>query len=171
MDLQVLFEDENVQVVNKPVGMTLGDGFLGLPEEVSGIEIIAKNTLAMAELERFKEQGTLKVTYLAWVCANIPDESGQLEHLNWKKVHQVYQNTLVRIAPETFDLGIIRQEFKYIGHPIIGDQKYNPQTNYTGGLLMHSSTLQLPIPFTDEVREIGAPLPKAFPRNLRKDFQ
>ena len=54
-----------------------------------------------------------------------------------------------------------------IGHPLVGDDLYNPQSNYAGGLLLHSASVQLPIPFSNDIKSIGAPLPPSFPVNLK----
>ncbi len=99
MDLDILYEDEDILVVNKPRNMpthpsqnhhsdTLANGVMGyysdreftfrvitrLDRDTSGIVLIAKNKISSASLTRQLADGKLKKTYLA-LCHGSPKET------------------------------------------------------------------------------------------------
>lgn len=162
-----------------------------LDGDTTGALIIAKNPYVVPMLNQMLRDKTIKRTYLAWVCGNITATSGTIDApigdnpadsrtrtvngpnarpavTYWHKVHTVYQNTLVRLELATGRTHQIRLHMKHLGYPLVGDPLYNPDSNYSDGLLLHAAAIQLPIPFTNDVKSVGAPLPPTFPRNLRK---
>jgi 23S rRNA pseudouridine1911/1915/1917 synthase len=107
--LEILHEDDDVIVVNKPAGMTVHAGagntrgtlvnaLLGrgqslsqsndllrpgivhrLDKETSGAILVAKNDAAHAKLGEAFRQRTVKKTYIALVQGLLPDASGRIE--------------------------------------------------------------------------------------------
>lgn len=107
--LDILYEDADVIVVNKPAGMTVHAGagntrgtmvnaLLGrgqalsaggdalrpgivhrLDKETSGVILVAKNDFAHAKLSEAFRQRTVKKTYVALVEGRLKEEQGQIE--------------------------------------------------------------------------------------------
>ena len=213
--LQVLYENDELMVVNKRKGvkthpnspgengtmMNFAQAYLmkqdkraymvhRLDGQTTGALIIAKVPYVVPILNQMLHDKTIKRTYLAWVDGHLTDSTGtimltigdhptnsRLRQINganakpaithWTKIKSVYQQTLVRLQLETGRTHQIRLHMAAIGHPLVGDDLYNPQSEYTSGLLLHSASVQLPIPFSNEIKSIGAPLPNSFPVNLK----
>ena len=91
---------------------------------------------------------------------------GTITHYTVIKRYNGY--TYMAFQLETGRTHQIRLHMKHLGYPLVGDPLYNPDSNYSDGLLLHAAAIQLPIPFTNDVKSVGAPLPPTFPRNLRK---
>lgn len=155
----------------------------------TGAMLVGKNPYIVPILNELLREKEIKRTYLAWVAGSLTTNAGtidlpigefpgndRLRQVNgsharsavthWQKIHQVYQNTLVRVALETGRTHQIRVHFAAIGHPLIGDALYNPQATPEIGLMLHAASIRVPIPFEGAVRSISAPLPPTFPRNL-----
>lgn len=158
----------------------------------TGALIIAKNPVVVPMLDQMLQTKEIQRTYLAWVAGSFDAQNGvidlpigdhptnrRLRQVNgenaqtavthWRVVHQVTNFTLLRLQLETGRTHQLRVHLASIGHPIVGDQLYNPQQYDQYGLLLHAINLRLPIPFTKETRMIAAPLPAGFPRNLKID--
>lgn len=161
-----------------------------LDSQTTGALIIAKVPYIVPMLNQKLHDKTIKRTYLAWVNGILDEHQGTItlpigdhptnkrlrqvngEHAkqaitHWTKIKTVYQQTLVRLVLETGRTHQIRLHMAAIGHPLVGDDLYNMQTDYPGGLLLHSAAVQIPIPFTTQVKSIGAPLPASFPVNVK----
>ncbi|MGK4016846.1 RluA family pseudouridine synthase [Weissella paramesenteroides] len=161
-----------------------------LDGQTTGALIIAKVPYVVPILNQMLHDKTIKRTYLAWVDGHLIGATGtimlaigdhptnsRLRQINgpnakpavthWTKIKSVYQQTLVRLQLETGRTHQIRLHMAAIGHPLVGDDLYNQQSTYAEGLLLHSASVQLPIPFSNEIKSIGAPLPTSFPVNLK----
>ena len=161
-----------------------------LDGDTTGALIIAKNPYVVPMLNQMLRDKTIRRTYLAWVRGAINEPSGVITAAigenpddsrtrrvdgpnavpavtHWAKVHTVYQNTLVRLDLETGRTHQIRLHMQSIGHPLVGDPLYNPTDDYEGGLLLHAASIKIPLPFTNDLKSIGAPLPPSFPRNFK----
>ena len=68
-------------------------------------------------------------------------------------------HSLVSINLETGRTHQIRVHFKYIGHPLIGDQIYNPDMEYMNRQALHSHKIQFTHPITEQPMEFVAELP------------
>lgn len=154
----------------------------------SGALIIAKTPIVVPILNQLIAKKNIERTYLAWVNGSIAQSKGildqpigydpndqrkrKVEGINaqpaityWYQVHHVYQKTLLRLQLETGRTHQLRVHLQNWGHSIIGDPLYELPISY-GRLLLHSATVKLYIPFSNEVRFISAPLPEDFPVNL-----
>ena len=160
-----------------------------LDGQTTGALIIAKAPYVVPMLNQMLRDKTIKRTYLAWVDGVLNENSGVIrlpigdhptnnrlrqikgEHAknavtHWEKIKAVYQHTLVRLNLETGRTHQIRLHMAAIGHPLVGDDLYNKHTDVTG-LLLHSAAVKMPIPFSTQIKSIGAPLPASFPANIK----
>ena len=155
----------------------------------SGAVIIAKTPLVVPILDQLLSAKVITRTYLAWVSGVMPTKQGiiktpigidakddrkravngaeaQFAVTHWTNVHKVYQNSLLRIRLDTGRMHQIRVHLASIGHPIIGDDLYGGR--HMTRLMLHSATIELPLPFDGGVKTITGPLPHDFPRQLRQ---
>lgn len=71
--------------------------------------------------------------------------------------------TLVRIYPKTGRKHQIRKHLAFIGHPIVGDNRYCGSLKYTGqGMFLACTRLQFTHPITLESMDIETDLPRKF---------
>lgn len=214
--LDIIFENQDLIVVNKPAGYKTHPNFTGeagtimnfaaaylaqnnqqpyiihrLDQATSGALIIAKNPIVVPILNQLIANKIIKRTYLAWVSGHFDAECGIINSAigldendqrkrqidgqkalpaitHWTKVHEVFQNTLVRLQLETGRTHQLRVHLASIGHPIIGDPLYNPQTTSKDMMLLHSAQVELHIPFSSDIINISASLPAHFPVNLKQ---
>jgi 23S rRNA pseudouridine955/2504/2580 synthase len=150
----ILFEDENMIVINKPCGVPVHSGsgqtigvieafrkiydnpYLDLAhridKETSGCLVIAKTRTFLKEFhDLFREQKVEK-TYLALVKGKMEDKK-HLEKLDVDGKEsetlfvrlKIFQNvTLVEAYPKSGRTHQIRVHAAAMGHPIMGDDKY-----------------------------------------------
>ena len=181
-ELDILFEDSWIVCINKAPGLAvhrtedpeeanlveLGENFLlkrdgvgrlrpvnRLDKGTSGAIIMAKSAVAAGMFGKMVQEEGLGKLYLAMVDGKLP--KSQTKYL---RLCQGAAGTLVAVYPLTGRMHQIRQHFKIIGHPILGDKRYGgrPLSGFTGHAL-HSFTTRLVHPATQEAIEIPAPLP------------
>ncbi len=84
MEFKILYEDENVLVIDKPAGMVADDiprRVHRLDKDTSGILLIAKNDKALEFFQKqFKERRVVK-KYIALVVGNLKNKGGMIETL------------------------------------------------------------------------------------------
>lgn len=213
--LDILYEDEDVIVVNKARGMvvhpaagvsrgTLVNALLAhckdlsgingalrpgivhrLDKDTSGVMIAAKNDAAHRSLAEQIQQKTAKRVYWAILTGNIAEEEGVIHGAigrnpkDRQKMAVVRENgkdattkfrvlerfgtyTLVECRLMTGRTHQIRVHMAYIGHPVVGDQKYGAKKCPFSieGQALHSKTLMFTHPRTGERMEFEAPLPE-----------
>lgn len=176
MPLDILYEDEDLLVVNKPSDMpihpsinnyenTLANGVMyyfasqGIPfvyrcinrldRDTSGLLIIAKHCLSGAVLSQMSSCRQIHRKYLAIVEGRLPDSgtidapiarldgSALMRCVDWTHgqravTHfETLQSGTYSLASVTLETGRthqIRVHMNYIGHPLIGDFLYNPDS-------------------------------------------
>jgi len=176
--LNIVYEDDDVLVINKPAGMVVHPGhgnytgtlvnalvyhIKNLPnnsnerpglvhridKDTSGLLVIAKSEIAMANLSKQFFDRTTERLYYALVWGNIEADSGTIEghigrHKKNRLIMDVYTEgehgkhavthykvlerflyvTLVECKLETGRTHQIRAHFKHIGHPLFNDERY-----------------------------------------------
>jgi len=84
MQLKIIYEDENVLVIDKPAGIN-SDGFERrvhrLDKDTSGILLIAKNDKTLDFLQKQFKERKIKKQYLALVVGNLKTKEGEIETL------------------------------------------------------------------------------------------
>jgi 23S rRNA pseudouridine1911/1915/1917 synthase len=176
--LDIIFEDKEVIVVNKPAGMVVHPGhgnysgtlvnaliyhFQNLPKnsnerpglvhridkDTSGLLVVAKTELAMANLASQFFNRTTERLYLALVWGSLTEDEGTItghvgrslknrlqmdvfpdgefgKHAvtHYRVVERFSYVTLVECKLETGRTHQIRAHFKYLGHPLFNDERY-----------------------------------------------
>ena len=228
--LNILYEDKHMIVINKPAGLvvhpavgnetgTLVNALLHhctdltgiggeirpgivhrLDKDTSGVMVIAKNELAMAELSRqFKERDTEKeYLTIVWgvpygkrgtvettigrhpvhrkkMAANVRNGREAVSH--YEVLEALGEAALVRVKIETGRTHQIRVHMAHIKHPVIGDTVYGrgrASTVKAGRQMLQAAKLALNHPKTGKRMTFEAPLPddmKALLKQLRSDLK
>lgn len=82
---------------------------------------------------------------------------------HFKVIERFDNYTLVECRLETGRTHQIRVHMQYIGHPVVGDEKYSyRKTMQTQGQLLHAHQLTFIHPRTQETMTVEAELPKQF---------
>lgn len=223
LQLEIVYEDADVLVVNKPVGMvvhpspghltaTLVNGLMYQVKDLSGINgvmrpgivhridkdtsgllMVAKNDNAHVSLVNQLVEKSVTRVYTALVHGHIPHDNGTIEApigrdkrdrqkmaviddgkhavTHFKVLERFGTYTLVECRLETGRTHQIRVHMKYIGYPLVGDQKYGPRKTIDfGGQVLHAGTVGFKHPVTDEYVEFTAPLPENY-QHLLNDLR
>ena len=178
LPLEIIYQDEDVAVVNKPQGMVVHpsaghtsgtlvnalmyhikdlSGINGvlrpgivhrIDKDTSGLLMIAKNDEAHLALAQELKDKKSLRKYWAIVHGNLPNDRGVIE------------------AP----IGRSEKDRKaYIGHPVAGDEVYGPRKTLKGhGQFLHAKTLGFTHPRTGETLEFTADIPEIFKETLER---
>ena len=147
-----------------------------LDKGTSGAIIMAKSAVAAGMFGKMVHNEGLGKLYLAMVEGKLPKQGtidapldGKESQTRYLRLYHGQGGTLVAVYPLTGRMHQIRQHFKILGHPILGDKRYGgrPLAGFTGHAL-HSFTTRLIHPATEEPIEIPAPLPAPLFRLLCK---
>jgi len=82
--MKILYEDENVKVLDKPAGINCNDfekRVHRLDKDTSGIFLVAKNDKSLAFLQKQFKEGKVVKKYVALVVGNIKNQEGMIETL------------------------------------------------------------------------------------------
>ena len=193
MELDVRYEDEDVIVINKPKNIvvhpaagnqsgTLVNGLLYHCKDLSGIN----GTLRPGIVHRIDKDTTVNRLYYALVHGVIQHDFGTIDapigrdvkdrqkmavtatnskdaRTHFQVIERFENYTLVECRLETGRTHQIRVHMQYIGHPVVGDEKYSyRKTMQTNGQLLHAHQLTFQHPRTGEVMTVEAELPKQF---------
>lgn len=161
-----------------------------LDRDTTGLTVIAKHMVSAGILGKMVAERILKREYLA-LCSGIPiPPCGSIEkpigRLSGSTIercidfeHGEYALTYYKLLWSTADysclsltLGTgrthqIRVHMASIGHPLLGDQLYNPNTDLDmiKRQALHSYRLTFPHPVTKQPLEFTAPIPQDFPHS------
>ena len=235
MPLDIVYEDEEVVVVNKPRGLvvhpapgvrdevTLVHGLLAhcgrlssvgaplrpgivhrLDRDTSGLIVVAKTDRAHLSLQKQFEERRVDKRYLAVVAGDVPDEhalidapigrdfeEGERRSVGGLGMREALTEFWVRERLSGFTLlevkiysgrtHQIRVHMAFIGHPILGDEKYAPRrgikavkedaelerlVSELGGQALHAWRLSFNHPTTGKRLSFEAPLPPEMSRLL-----
>ena len=221
--LDILYEDDDIIVINKQAGIAVHPGagkssgtvvnallnhcrelsdvdaarpgiVHRLDKETSGVMVAAKNNASHAELARQFKDRTVKKYYLALVKGTVELDNGTVDlpigrhqsnrqkmavrHDSERKAVTEYKVikrfdgfTLVKLNLKTGRTHQIRVHMAYIGHPVLGDEKYGSRA-LKGGLsrqALHSYYLKLRHPTSGKEMEFTAGLPDDMKNMLGPD--
>ena len=209
--LDIIYEDDDLLVIDKPAGLTvhpapghpahtlvnailsrfphlaalsdsLRPGIVHrLDRDTSGVMVVAKNSLAQADLaEQFKARSVVKA-YLVLVKGHLTPENGVIEapigrdprnrkrmavvaggreaRTEYRVVRYIGDYTLLEVMPETGRTHQIRVHFSAIGYPVVGDKVYGVKSAYLSRQFLHASRLGFKLPSTGEYMEFKSELP------------
>ena len=187
MDLSILYEDEDILVVNKPKGMVVHFVYRcinRLDRDTTGALILAKNPYSAAVLSAQMKQRQIRRTYLAIVQGIAPEQgtidapigraadstierqvdfaNGESAVTHYERLDTYHSYSLIELHLETGRTHQIRVHMKYIGHPLPGDFLYNPDYRIIKRQPLHSFQLEFAHPVTGENMCMTAPVPEDF---------
>lgn len=151
--------------------------------DTSGVILFARTKQAQGFLGQEFEQRRAQKTYVACVRGRITEDSGQIDlplgsdwdyrprqkvdHENgrpaqtdWHVIDRSDTETRVRLTPHTGRSHQLRVHMLALGHPILGDQIYAPETRADyPRLMLHAWTLSLHHPASNDRVSFTAPVP------------
>ncbi|MDP8265461.1 MAG: RluA family pseudouridine synthase [Candidatus Aceula meridiana] len=212
--LDIFYEDEDLIVVNKPIGMTvhpaagcysgtlvnalvfhqenlssvndaLRPGIVHrLDKETSGLILVAKNNMVHAKLAKQFEKRIIKKQYVAVVQGLVKFDEGLVDaplgrhpihrqkravlFADAKEAQTVYRvlkrfqkTTLISLMPKTGRTHQLRVHMAYLGHPILGDEKYGKKNSFKR-LALHAQRIGFYHPSFSRYMEFSSLTPKEF---------
>ena len=220
--VKILYEDDDLLVIDKPAGLTvhpapghpshtLVNAVLAhlseiededdatrpgivhrLDKDTSGVMLVAKNNVALANLsDQFKSHSVKKV-YLTLVRGILKPERGVIEapigrdsgdrkkmaitgesrgrqsRTNYRVLRYVGKNSLLEITPETGRTHQIRVHLAAIGYPVIGDATYGKKSAYLNRQFLHAHRLGFHLPSSGKFVEFESPLPEDLEKALKE---
>ena len=150
--------------------------------DTSGVIIFARTRQVQGFLGQEFEQRRARKTYIARVHGRIEADQGTIDLpmasdwayrprqkvdpagrpalTDWQVIDRTAVETRVRLTPHTGRSHQLRVHMLALGHPIIGDQIYAPETSRQyPRLMLHAETLSLHHPATGERVTFAAPVP------------
>lgn len=157
-----------------------------IDKDTTGLLIVAKNDLAHVSLSEQLQSKSVSRLYYALVHGVIEHEFGTIDapigrdkkdrqkmavtstnskdaRTHFKVLERFAEYTFVECRLETGRTHQIRVHMQYIGHPVVGDEKYSyRKTLQTQGQLLHAHQLTFIHPRSGENVTVEADLPKQF---------
>ena len=157
-----------------------------IDKDTTGLLIVAKNDMAHTSLSEQLQSKSVNRLYYALVHGVIEHEFGTIDapigrdvkdrqkmavtstnskdaRTHFKVIERFADYTLVECRLETGRTHQIRVHMQYIGHPVVGDEKYSyRKTMQTNGQLLHAHQLTFVHPRTKETVTVEAELPQQF---------
>lgn len=151
--------------------------------DTSGVIIFARTKQAQGFLGQEFEQRRAEKTYVARLKGQLDADSGRIDlpigsdwdyrprqkidhdHgrpavTDWQVIDRSDAETRVRLTPHTGRSHQLRVHMLALGHPILGDQIYAPETRAGHSrLMLHAESLSLHHPTTREWVSFSAPVP------------
>ena len=220
--VKILYEDDDLLVIDKPAGLTVhpapghpshtlvnavlshlneieDDGEATRPgivhrldKDTSGVMLVAKNNVALANLaDQFKSRSVKKV-YLTLVTGILKPERGVIEapigrdsgdrkkmavtgesrgraaRTNYRVLRYVGKNSFLEITPETGRTHQIRVHLAAIGYPVFGDITYGKKSVLLNRQFLHAHRLGFFLPSTGKFVEFESPLPEDLQKALKE---
>lgn len=170
-----------------------------IDKATSGCLLVAKKRSALKLLHDLFRENKVKKTYLAlltgqWQKKNMlvtapllrstgkggermvkVNKAGKFAETNFRRVKKYKDLTLVEASPKTGRTHQIRVHSAWLGHPIVGDERYgneaeNNKYRQRGfkRLFLHAEQLQFVHPVTQEMMKFKAPLPEELVSLIQK---
>ena len=151
--------------------------------DTSGVIIFARTKQAQGFLGQEFEQRRAQKTYIARLQGRLDPDSGTVDLplgsdwdyrprqkvdpengrpavTDWQVIDRSATETRVRLTPHTGRSHQLRVHMLALGHPILGDQIYAPETRADHArLMLHAETLALHHPTTGDWVRFAAPVP------------
>jgi tRNA pseudouridine32 synthase / 23S rRNA pseudouridine746 synthase len=150
--------------------------------DTSGVIIFARTKQAQGFLGQEFEQRRAQKTYIARVHGHLAEDSGTVDlplgsdweyrprqkvtsdgrpaQTDWQVISRSDTETRVRLTPHTGRSHQLRVHMLALGHPIVGDQIYAPETSRQyARLMLHAETLTVHHPATGDRTSFSAPVP------------
>lgn len=219
MPLKIIYEDDDLLAVDKPAGLTvhpapghpshtLVNAILShfphladisdslrpgvvhrLDKDTSGVMLVAKNSLAQADLaQQFKSHSVTKA-YLVLVKGKLEPENGIIEadigrdprnrkrmavvaqgreaRTEYRVIKYIGDYTLLEVMPETGRTHQIRVHLAAIGYPVVGDKVYGVKSPFLSRQFMHACRLGFKLPSSGEYVEFKSELPPDLAQALK----
>lgn len=127
--------------------------------------VIDRNYIAIVEGVVNKEEDTIKSFLQENKTTHMYSSSTGLEAItHYKVIRRMKENTVVSVRLDTGRKNQIRVHMLDIGHPIVGDRKYNAKTNPLKRMGLHAYRLAIKNPVTEKEFNFEAELPRNFVR-------
>jgi len=219
--LDIIYEDDDLLVIDKPAGLavhpapghpshTLINAILShvwslpgaedslrpgvvhrLDKDASGLLVVAKSSVAQANLiNQFKARSVAKV-YLVLVRGHLTPDDGVIEapigrdprnrkrmavvaegqgreaRTHYHVIKRMGDHTLLEVRPETGRTHQVRVHLSAIGYPVVGDKVYGKKSAQIPRLFLHACRLGFKLPSTGEYVEFTSNLPPDLERALK----
>jgi 23S rRNA pseudouridine1911/1915/1917 synthase len=217
--LNIIYEDDDLLVIDKPAGLpvhpapghpshTLVNALLShfphladisdsmrpgivhrLDKDTSGVMLVAKNSVAQANLvEQFKARSVAKA-YLVLVKGHLTPEDGAIEapigrdpgnrkrmavvaggreaRTEYRVIRYIGDYTLLEVRPETGRTHQIRVHLSAIGFPVVGDKVYGVKSASLSRQFIHACRLGFKLPSSGEYVEFKSELPPDLAQALK----
>jgi len=214
ISLEILYEDKDILVVNKPMGMvvhpaignysgTLVNALLHhckelsdlnhplrpgivhrLDKDTSGVMVVAKNNPSHIALAKQFQEHSIQRKYVALVSGRVEFDEGMIDmplgrsvrdrekmmvtfnksreaQTVYKVIKRFSDMTLLEIFPQTGRTHQIRVHLAYLGHPVLGDEKYGDKGSFSR-LALHAQGLGFIHPSKNKFVEFKTELPQEF---------
>lgn len=157
-----------------------------LDKDTSGLLLVAKTNVAHARLGRQFEKHTVYKRYVALVAGLVQFDQGVVNvnikrHTKYHDQRQItevegegkeaitlYQvlkrkdkSTFIALYPQTGRTHQLRLHMKYLGHPILGDDKYGRKESFER-LALHAQAIGFTHPTTKQYMEFACRTPQEF---------
>ena len=169
-----------------------GNVYLGLVHRldrpVGGIMVFAKTSKAASRLSKQVQEHLLEKVYVAVVEGKIPEqgewvdyltkdsknnqsyvtnkEQGKIAILTFKMLAYRANKSLVEINLKTGRSHQIRVQFSSRGFPLVGDARYNPNSDKKTNIALFAKSISFEHPTTKERLIFELDIPKRYPYNL-----
>lgn len=168
--------EANLKISNKKDALQRPEPVHRLDYPTSGVLLIGKTAQSVMNLNKLFEDRKIKKTYIAVSIGLMKDSdtiTSPIDDKTAKTDFKVLQRiaspkyeflNLTELQPHTGRRHQLRIHLSEIGNPIFGDLKYGKEGLILKGkgLYLHASSLSFIHPFTNELMNIIAPIPKKF---------